>query len=143
MSAQLYSEATSAAMLASDRTPLSFSAIERRIARTKFTGDRVEDSHLMANRSTKSKPQRQPWTPSIPLLILAAFGLGAGATYLAMRGFSDAQSKPEIQNFLPAQVAQSPNTFSPQHSAELGGPPDVSQLAPAWRGGPYFSQLEL
>jgi len=63
-------------------------------------------------------------------LILAAFGLGAGATWIAMRGFSDAQSKPEIGNFVPAPVDGSSNT-SPPTRLDDSGPPDVSQLAPA------------
>ena len=84
----------------------------------------------MANQSRKSKPQNGQWQGSVPLLILAAFGLGAGSTYLAMRGFSDTPSKPEIENFVPAQTAQSPNTLSPAHPDD-SGPPDVSLLAPA------------
>jgi tetratricopeptide (TPR) repeat protein len=84
----------------------------------------------MGTESRKSKTPSGRWQPSIPLLILAAFGLGAGATWLAIRGFSDAPSKPEIENFVPAQTAQPHNTFSPARPDD-SGPPDVSLLAPA------------
>jgi len=69
--------------------------------------------------------------PSIPLLILAAFGLGAGTVWLAMRGSTNAPPKPEIENFTGAPVGQSPNVFQPAPAGVDAGPPDVSQLAPA------------
>jgi len=69
--------------------------------------------------------------PSIPLLILAAFGLGAGTVWLAMRGSTNAPPKPEIENFTGAPVGQSPNVFQPSPAGVAAGPPDVSQLAPA------------
>jgi tetratricopeptide (TPR) repeat protein len=47
-----------------------------------------------------------------------------------MHGFSDAPAKPEIENFVPAQAGQSPNTFSSPRPDD-SGPPDVSLLAPA------------
>lgn len=54
---------------------------------------------------------------SIPLLILAAFGLGAGGMWLIMRTSSpDAPQKAAINGFAPSPAA---------------GPPDVSQVAPA------------
>jgi len=84
----------------------------------------------MANQNKKSKPQNGRWQGSVPLLILAAFGLGAGSTYLAMRGFSDAPSKPEIENFVPSQIGQTPKSVSPVHPDD-SAPPDVSLLAPS------------
>jgi tetratricopeptide (TPR) repeat protein len=69
--------------------------------------------------------------PSIPLLILAAFGLGAGTVWLAMRGSTNAPPKPEIENFTGGPVGQSPNVFQPAPAAAVAGPPDVSQLTPA------------
>ena len=69
--------------------------------------------------------------PSIPLLILAAFGLGASTVWLAMRGSTNAPPKAEIENFTGAPVGQSPNVFQPLPAGVAAGPPDVSQLAPA------------
>ena len=69
--------------------------------------------------------------PSIPLLILAAFGLGAGTVWLAMRGSTNAPPKPEIENFTGAPVGQSSNVFQPAPKAAAAEPPDVSELAPA------------
>jgi tetratricopeptide (TPR) repeat protein len=84
----------------------------------------------MANQSKRTKPQNGPWQGSVPLIILAAFGLGAGTTWLVMRGFSDSPSKPQIENFVPAQAAQPPNTLSPARPDD-SAPPDVALLAPA------------
>ena len=56
---------------------------------------------------------------SIPLLMLAAFALGAGATWLAMRGSSAA----------PEKMANMGLAASP--APPVAEPPDVSQLAPA------------
>jgi hypothetical protein len=84
----------------------------------------------MATQTRKPKPHSGQWRGSVPLLILAAFGLGAGATWLAMRGFSDAQSKPQIENFVPSPGGQSPFAVAPTRPDDAG-PPDVSQLSPA------------
>jgi tetratricopeptide (TPR) repeat protein len=84
----------------------------------------------MANRSRKSRPPAKRLQPSIPLLIFAAFGLGAGATWLAMRASTAPAPKPAIENFTGAPVGQPPNV-SQLAPAEAAEPPDVSQLAPA------------
>ena len=85
----------------------------------------------MGNRGKKTRTQARGRQPLVPLLILAAFGLGAGATWLAMRGSTDTPPKPKIEDFTGAPVGQSPNVFQPTPAAEAAGPPDVSQLAPA------------
>lgn len=84
----------------------------------------------MASRGRKSRPPTKRLQASIPLLILAAFGLGAGATWLAMRGSSETPPKPAIESFVAAPVGQSPNV-SQLTPVEAAGPPDVSQLPPA------------
>ncbi len=84
----------------------------------------------MANRGRKPKAAIQRSQLSIPLLILAAFGLGAGATWLAMRGASAPPEKPAIESFMAVSSAQSPNVSQPAPAAGAE-PPDVSQLAPA------------
>ena len=84
----------------------------------------------MVRSSRKSSPPEKRSQPSIPLLILAAFGLGAGMTWLAMRGSTNAPPAPVIENFTGASVGQSPNGFQPAPAAVPSGPPDVSQLAP-------------
>lgn len=96
-----------------------------------MSGQSLGEIILMGNRSTKPRPPTKRFQPSVPLLILAAFGLGAGATWLAMRGSTDTPPKPVIQNFTGAPLGQSPNVFQPTPAAEAAGPPDVSQLAPA------------
>jgi hypothetical protein len=58
----------------------------------------------MGSQNRKSRPPRKRLQPSIPLLILAAFGLGAGTVWLAMRGSTNAAPKPEIENFTGAPV---------------------------------------
>ena len=87
----------------------------------------------MANRSRKPKPTIERSQLSIPLLILAAFGLGAGATWLAMRGPSAPPEKPAIESFIGAPGRQTPDVSQPT-SAAAAEPPDVSQLAPAEAG---------
>jgi tetratricopeptide (TPR) repeat protein len=84
----------------------------------------------MTNRIKKPKPAIQRSALPIPLLILAAFGLGAGATWLAMRGSSAPPEKPAIENFAGAPGGQPPNVF-PSAPAAAAEPPDVAQLAPA------------
>ncbi len=84
----------------------------------------------MGSRNRKSRPPTPRLQSSIPLLILAAFGLGAGATWLAMRGSSDTPPKPAIEDFTGARVGQQPNV-SQLAPTEAAGPPDVSRLAPA------------
>jgi hypothetical protein len=84
----------------------------------------------MANRGRKPTAAIQRSQLSIPLLILAAFGLGAGATWLAMRGTSAPPEKPTIENFTGVPGGQPPNVSQPAPAA-AAEPPDVSQLAPA------------
>jgi tetratricopeptide (TPR) repeat protein len=74
----------------------------------------------MANRPRKTK-QQDLWSDlSVPILIVVAFGLGAGGTWLIMRtSSSGAPQKPAIKSFVPSPVAPPAQ------------PPDVSQLAPA------------
>ena len=74
----------------------------------------------MANRPRKTK-QQDLWSDlSVPILIVAAFGLGAGGTWLIMRtSSSGAPQKPAIKSFVPSPVAPPAQ------------PPDVSQLVPA------------
>jgi tetratricopeptide (TPR) repeat protein len=84
----------------------------------------------MERRTRKSRSPTKRLKQSIPLLILAAFGLGAGATWLAMRESANVPSNPEIENFTQRQVGQSPEVFQPTPVAAIAEPPDVSQLAP-------------
>jgi hypothetical protein len=82
----------------------------------------------MDRRSKIPRPLRERFQPSIPLMILAAFGLGAGAMWLAMRGSSNGPPKSQIETFTGAPAGQSPGVF--QSTAATAAPPDVSQLAP-------------
>lgn len=84
----------------------------------------------MGGQRRKPRPPTKQLQPSIPLLILAAFGLGAGTTWLVMRGSANAPPKPEIEDFTGARIGQSPNVFQPAPAA-AAEPPDVSRLAPA------------
>ena len=83
----------------------------------------------MANQSRKSSPLAKRIELSVALLILAAFGLGAGTTWLVMRGSSSAPPKPTIETFIPA--APGPRPAMPQLApAGIADAPDVSQLPP-------------
>jgi tetratricopeptide (TPR) repeat protein len=83
----------------------------------------------MAQRSRKTRQSPPKAQLSVPLLVLLAFGLGVGATWLVMRG-SGGVEKPAIENFLPPSAG--PTSAVPQLGlAPVAGPPDVSQLAPA------------
>ena len=84
----------------------------------------------MANRNRKSKSPTVRFELSVPLLILIAFGLGAGTTWVVMRGSSSAPSKPEIESFLPPSSGQPP-PISSLAPGPAGQAPDVSQLPPA------------
>ena len=84
----------------------------------------------MTSRVRKSRLSARRLQPSVPLLILAAFGLGAGVTWLAMRGTVNTPPKSAIENFTGRPVGQPPNV-SQFPAAEAVGPPDVSQLTPA------------
>ena len=71
----------------------------------------------MANRPGETKQQNLWSELSFPILIVAAFVLGAGGMWLIMRTSSPGASpKPAIKSVVPSTDAQ---------------PPDVSQLAPA------------
>jgi tetratricopeptide (TPR) repeat protein len=70
----------------------------------------------MANRSGRVKPAALWSEFSTPLLIVAAFCLGAGGMWLIMRG-----SSTPPQNMAPRAVTTSP----------VAGPPNISQLSPA------------
>jgi tetratricopeptide (TPR) repeat protein len=82
----------------------------------------------MGNRTKKPKSPQQRLQWSVPLLLLAAFGLGVGTTWIVLRGSSSAPAKPEIESFLPP-TARQPTTS--QLTPPAAAPPDVSQLAPA------------
>ena len=84
----------------------------------------------MASPRSKPRPSTKRWQPSIPLLILGAFGLGAATTWLAMRATTETPPKPAIESFLGAPAGPPPNV-SQLAPAEGATPPDVSQLAPA------------
>lgn len=84
----------------------------------------------MANRNRKQSPPAQQVQWSVPFLLLLAFGLGAGTTWLVMRGSTSSPSQPQIESFLPA-VAANQGAGTPFASAPAAVPPDVSQLAPA------------
>jgi len=78
-----------------------------------------------------AKPTRKPKSPrrwSIPLLLLIAFGLGAGTTWVIMRASSNAPAGPEIESFLPPTAGQ-PTTS--QLTSSAAASPDVSQLPSA------------
>jgi tetratricopeptide (TPR) repeat protein len=79
----------------------------------------------MAKQTRNLKSPRR-W--SIPLFLLIAFGLGAGTTWVIMRGSSSAPARPEIETFLPPTAGQ-PTTS--QLSSSAASPPDVSQLPSA------------
>ena len=84
----------------------------------------------MPKRSSKPKPLEKQTSWPVPLLLLLAFGLGAGATWLALRGSSNQPAKPVIESFLPAGGTSTPlPALSPSPGA--AAPPDVSQLGPA------------
>ena len=84
----------------------------------------------MAKQSQRPNPTTRRFELSVPLLILAAFGLGVATTWLAMRGTSGAPAKPEIESFLPPTPGQTPEM--PQATPLAAAvPPDVFQLAPA------------
>jgi Tetratricopeptide repeat len=92
--------------------------------------EKLESTPVMAKR-----PRKAPQTPhspiSIPLIVLAAFALGAGTTWFVMRGVTAGPEKVAIQDFTgAARVAQSPGV-TPVVPAAAAEPPDVSQLAPA------------
>ena len=83
----------------------------------------------VANRRAKPKPAKAREFP-VALLILLAFALGAGTTWLIMRQSADAPPTQAIESFgLPATGATTANaSVSPVAPPE---PPDVSQLSPA------------
>ncbi len=85
----------------------------------------------MNSRNSKPSSSKKGFEWSVPFLLLVAFGLGAGAMWLIMRGSTDrSPSSPEIQNFLSSPSASAP--LVPQPAPPAGAPaPDVSQLAPA------------
>ncbi|HEX4666745.1 MAG TPA: tetratricopeptide repeat protein [Chthoniobacterales bacterium] len=85
----------------------------------------------MAKQPRRTSSRKTQWDVSIPLIVLGGFALGAGTTWLVMRGTTAAPEKPAIQDFTgAARFAQSPGAspFAPAAAAE---PPDVSQLPPA------------
>jgi len=71
----------------------------------------------MTRRSKTTKPSSLLSELHVPLLILAAFLLGAGGTWLIMRSSSPGRpGKPPVERLHPSSATE---------------PPDVSQLAPA------------
>ena len=85
----------------------------------------------MANQHRKVPQQRPQSQLSVPLIVLGAFALGAGTTWLAMRGTTAGPEQPAIQDFTNAAPLGQPPGVSPFALAAAAEPPDVSQLAPA------------
>ena len=85
----------------------------------------------MANQHRKVPQQRRQSQLSIPLIVLGAFALGAGTTWLAMRGTTAGPEQPAIQDFTNAAPLGQPPGVSPFALAAAAEPPDVAQLAPA------------
>ncbi len=85
----------------------------------------------MANQSGKTNRSTLWSELSTPLLILAAFGLGAGGMWAIMRSSSSGgPDKPPIKPFVSSPSAESTDVTRSALSAAQE-PPDVSQLAPA------------
>ena len=84
----------------------------------------------MARPSKKPKSPAKRFEWPVPLLLLAAFGLGVGTTWIALRGSSNAPTKPEIESFLPGAPGQPP-VASQLATPAAAAAPDVSQMAPA------------
>ncbi|MEO5754434.1 MAG: tetratricopeptide repeat protein [Chthoniobacterales bacterium] len=81
----------------------------------------------MANRNKQLPPPATRAPLSVPYLLLLAFGLGVGTTWLVMR--TSAPPQPEIESFLPPPGAQ-PSVAAPPAALAPVGPPDVSQMLP-------------
>ncbi len=85
----------------------------------------------MANQPGKAKLQGLWSEFSTPVLIVAAFLLGAGGMWVIMRtSSSGAPEKPVFKQFAPPPNTESPG-LSQLAPAEAAEPPDVSQLTPA------------
>ncbi|MEO7168324.1 MAG: tetratricopeptide repeat protein [Spartobacteria bacterium] len=68
----------------------------------------------------------------MPLLLLLAFGLGAGTTWLAMRNSSSKPPKSAIESFIPPGGSGPSAQVSPTGAAPAAAtPPNVSQLPAA------------
>lgn len=84
----------------------------------------------MSKGERTTKRETRPLNLSVPLLLLVAFGLGAGTTWLIMRESSNPPPKPAIESFLPPSAAQ-PTAVAQAPASIPAEPPDVSQLTPA------------
>jgi len=87
----------------------------------------------MANQPRKANRPTLWSELSTPLLILAAFALGAGGTWLILRTSSPgaAPEKPRMNRFVPSSNAESLGA-SPFARDAATEPPDVSQLTPGY-----------
>ncbi|MBA3542909.1 MAG: tetratricopeptide repeat protein [Chthoniobacterales bacterium] len=84
----------------------------------------------MATRKKPPAASAPSTRVSVPLLLLLAFALGAGTSWLVTRAAHRASPQPVIQNFIPPGVSASPNV-APLASPVAAPPPDVSKLPPA------------
>lgn len=64
------------------------------------------------------------------MLLLAAFGLGVGMSWLVLRGSPSAPPKPAIESFFPGAAGPTSNNAT-RSSPAADEPPNVSQLTPA------------
>ena len=82
----------------------------------------------MASRDRKKTSPAQSTKPSsVPLLLLAAFALGAGTTWLVMRSSNPAPEQPRIETFGPLTGGGTIAPLAPTAAA----PPDTAGLPPA------------
>lgn len=82
----------------------------------------------MTRRSKRTKPSPSLSGTHVPLLLLAAFLLGAGGTWLIMRSPSSdsvSQAKAPMKNFLPSAATESPDV------SRLT-PPDAAKTLADW-----------
>jgi tetratricopeptide (TPR) repeat protein len=84
----------------------------------------------MARQRHKQDRSQHRFELSVPLMILIAFALGAGSTWLIMRSSSSERQRPAIESFLPPQTGQAA-VSGVQSAPASEPPPDVSQLSPA------------
>ena len=90
-----------------------------------------EQAKVMTKRNAKSNSPPKPSGWPVPLLLLLAFGLGAGTTWLVMRESANKPAAPVTQSFLPSGGATSSSLPPVNPSPDTATPPDVSSLAPA------------